>query len=63
MELYRFWHVEYYNRITGDLEHNAICRSFNELCQLAQGRIFVITGESDPMEYAEYKNSEFPIDN
>lgn len=49
----RYWHVEYYDRNTQHLAHNAIVSSFDEFAALSQGRVAVITGEATRQEYME----------
>ena len=51
----RYWHVEFYDPKTNNLEHNAICKGFDEIASISQGRVFAITGEATLQEYLESK--------
>lgn len=51
----RYWYVEYYDD-QGRLDHNAICAGFDEIAEQAQGRPFVIQGESTYDEWFEQNN-------
>lgn len=47
-----YWHVEFYDK-AGHLEHNDIISGFEELCEIAQGRVFIICEPATAEEYLE----------
>ena len=48
----RYWYVEFFDA-RGRLDHNAVCAGFDEIAKLAQGRTFIITGESTHDEWLD----------
>lgn len=49
--MFKYFFVEFYNFHNGDLEHNAVVRSFEEMAEMCQGRVHRIMGPATHEDY------------